>query len=287
MPVMLHTKTISNGLLSRSLHNIFTLNYSHLINFYNVLSGQKRFSGHNKWSKVKHIKGAKDVERGNLFARLTKEIQLSIKIGGSTDPSMNLRLAAALAQAKKACLPKDNVENAFKRALGQGKDENCVENITYEGYGPGGIAFIIDTLTDNKNRTVKEIKNLFTKSGGSMSNVSWMFEKKGTIQFNSGSTQDNLDKMIDNAIEIYGVEDIQEFEDNVLEIRCPNSSVNIISKELITKYNYEVTSMSNGYIPSTTVKVDNDDKELLDKLNKFIKSLNDHEEVVGFHNNAE
>ncbi|CAG8807899.1 2568_t:CDS:2, partial [Gigaspora rosea] len=102
-----------------------------------------------------------------------------------------------------------------------------------------------------------------------------------TIQFNPGSTQDNLDKMIDNAIEIYGVEDIQEFEDNVLEIRCPNSSVNIISKELITKYNYEVTSMSNGYIPSTTVKVDNDDKELLDKLNKFIKTLNDHEDVVG------
>ncbi|CAG8655069.1 13735_t:CDS:2, partial [Cetraspora pellucida] len=257
--------TISNGLLSRSLHNLFALNCSHLIDFYNVLSGQKRFSGHNKWSKIKHTKGVKDIERGNLFAKLTKEIQLSIRIGGSTDPSMNLRLAAALAQAKKACLPKDNVENAFKRALGQGKDGNNVENVTYEGYGPGGVAFIIDTLTDNKNRTVKEVKSLFTKSGGSMSNVSWMFEKKGTIQFNSSNTQDNLDRMMDNAIEIFGVEDIQELEDNVLE----------------------VTSMSSGYIPTSTIQIDNDDKELIDKLNKFIKSLNDHEDVVGFHNNAE
>ncbi|CAG8487841.1 8861_t:CDS:2 [Racocetra fulgida] len=120
-----------------------------------------------------------------------------------------------------------------------------------------------------------------------MSNVSWMFEKKGTIQFNPGSTQDNLDMMMDKAIEIFGVEDIQELEENVLEITCPNSSVNTISQELITKYNYEVTSMSSGYIPTSTVKVDNDDKELIDKLNKFIKSLNDHEDVVGFHNNAE
>ncbi|CAG8779987.1 35870_t:CDS:2 [Racocetra persica] len=160
------------------------------------------------------------------------------------------------------------------------KDGNNVESVTYEGYGPGGIAFIIDTLTDNKNRTVKEVKSLFTKSGGSMSNVSWMFEKKG-------STQDNLDMMMDKAIEIFEVEDIQELEDNVLEITCPNSSVNTISQELITKYNYEITSMSSGYIPTSTVKVDNDDKELIDKLNKFIKSLNDHEDVIGFHNNAE
>ncbi|RHZ86742.1 hypothetical protein Glove_46g132 [Diversispora epigaea] len=272
----------------------FILNYYYfdslqhtLLPHNDFLLEQKRFSGHNKWSKVKYIKGPKDVERGNLFAKLSKEIQLAIKLGGGPDPERNVRLGVALGQAKKHNLPKDNIENAFKKASGQGKENSNVENLIYEGYGPGGIAFIIETLTDNKRRTVREINSLFTKAGGSISNVSWMFEKKGTVQFASGETKDDIDKMMENAMEIEDVKDIQELEeDNALEITCSPSSVNSISEELKNKFNYEVTSMNSGYIPSSTITVGNDDKELIDKLTKFIKSLNEHDDIITFHNNA-
>ncbi|CAG8448191.1 11831_t:CDS:2 [Rhizophagus irregularis] len=269
----------------------------------NINNVQKRFSGHNKWSKIRHVKGVKDLERGILFTKLSKEIQLAVKrwcfeyfflhqtitsymnVGGS-DPGQNVRLAAALASAKKAHMPKDNIDNSIKRALGQTKADS-IESITYEGYGPGGIAFLIETLTDNKNRTVKDLKHFFAKAGGSMSAVSWMFNKRGSVQFNHGSTQDTLDKMMDNAIEINGVEDIQELDDDSLEIICPSPSVNVIYEELTTKYNYEVIRMSSGYIPTSTIKLNEDDKDLMEKFTRFMNNLNDHEDVIKVHNNAE
>ncbi|RHZ86738.1 hypothetical protein Glove_46g134 [Diversispora epigaea] len=281
----------------------FILNYYYfdslqhtLLPHNDFLLEQKRFSGHNKWSKVKYIKGPKDVERGNLFAKLSKEIQLAIKLGGGPDPERNVRLGVALGQAKKHNLPKDNIENAFKKASGQGKENSNVENLIYEGYGPGGIAFIIETLTDNKRRTVREINSLFTKAGDSKmgsimqnhrNNKNNNNNDNGTVQFASGETKDDIDKMMENAMEIEDVKDIQELEeDNALEITCSPSSVNSISEELKNKFNYEVTSMNSGYIPSSTITVGNDDKELIDKLTKFIKSLNEHDDIITFHNNA-
>ncbi|CAG8550010.1 12575_t:CDS:2 [Ambispora leptoticha] len=214
---------------------------------------------------------------------MTKEIQLAAKMGGA-DPTLNIRLAAALAAAKKANVPKDNIDNAIKRATGQ-KDENAIESITYEGYGPNGVAFIIETLTNNRNRTVKDIKSIFTKHGGSMSTVNWMFEKKGQIQFSKGSTQDSVDAMIENAMEIDGVEDIQELDDDLLEITCQNNAVNAISENLTKKYRYAVTSMRSGYIPTTTIPLVEDEER--DKvMAKFVNALNDHEDVVEFYNNA-
>ncbi|RIA99231.1 transcriptional regulator TACO1-like protein [Glomus cerebriforme] len=293
---MFHT---TRSLLSRTLnYKIFPLFSNVYVN--NVYNVQKRFSGHNKWSKIRHVKGVKDLERGILFTKLSKEIQLANfsplicliinfvrrdKVGGS-EPGQNARLAAALASAKKAHMPKDNVENSIKRALGQGKAES-IESINYEGYGPGGIAFIIETVTDNKNRTVKDLKHFFAKAGGSMSAVSWMFDKKGTVQFNHGSTQDTLDKMMDNVMEVNEVEDIQELGDDSLEIICPSSSVNAIYEELTKKYNYEVIRMSSEYIPTSTIIVDENDKELVEKLTRFMNNLNDHEDVIKVHNNAE
>ncbi|CAJ0837492.1 9827_t:CDS:2, partial [Entrophospora sp. SA101] len=233
---------------------------------------QKRFAGHNKWSKVKHIKVAKDGERSMLFARISKEIQLSVKEGGTSDPSLNVRLAAALAQAKKVGLPKDTMENAIKRGLGQGKDQNNIESLKYEAYGPGGVAYIIEALTDNKNRTSKEIKSHFNKAGGSMSSVSWMFDKKGSIQFHSGNNKekDTIDKMMDNVIEIEGIEDIKE-------ITCEPLNVNKITKEIKEKYDYEVISIRNsGYIPKTKVSVN---EELMEVINKLEDGLNEVEDV--------
>ncbi|CAG8637231.1 14045_t:CDS:2 [Funneliformis mosseae] len=288
---MLRSKILSRNLFSNILQYKIDIVFPPVSVYVNNLDNvQKRFAGHNKWSKVKYVKGPKDLERGILFTKLSKEIQLAIKLGGP-DPALNVRLAAALVSAKRAHMPKDNVENSIKKALGQGKAEN-IENITYEGYGPGGVAFIIETVTDNKNRTVKDIKHYFAKAGGSMSTVSWMFDKKGTIQFNPGSTQDTIDKMMDNAIEVNGVEDIQELEDNSLEhcspqITCPQSSVNAIYEELTKKHNYEVIRTSSGYIPTSTVKIDEDDKELVEKFTRFMNNLNDHEDIVKVHNNAE
>ncbi|EXX55088.1 hypothetical protein RirG_228530 [Rhizophagus irregularis DAOM 197198w] len=281
---MFHTTRI---LLSRTLQygsNKTFLPFSNM-DVCNINNVQKRFSGHNKWSKIRHVKGVKDLERGILFTKLSKEIQLAVKLGGS-DPGQNVRLAAALASAKKAHMPKDNIDNSIKRALGQTKADS-IESITYEGYGPGGIAFLIETLTDNKNRTVKDLKHFFAKAGGSMSAVSWMFNKRGSVQFNHGSTQDTLDKMMDNAIEINGVEDIQELDDDSLEIICPSPSVNVIYEELTTKYNYEVIRMSSGYIPTSTIKLNEDDKDLMEKFTRFMNNLNDHEDVIKVHNNAE
>ncbi|CAJ0761816.1 17380_t:CDS:2 [Entrophospora sp. SA101] len=248
---------------------------------------QKRFAGHNKWSKVKHIKVAKDGERSMLFARISKEIQLSVKEGGTSDPSLNVRLAAALAQAKKVGLPKDTMENAIKRGLGQGKDQNNIESLKYEAYGPGGVAYIIEALTDNKNRTSKEIKSHFNKAGGSMSSVSWMFDKKGSIQFHSGNNKekDTIDKMMDNVIEIEGIEDIKEVNEDTLEITCEPLNVNKITKEIKEKYDYEVISIRNsGYIPKTKVSVN---EELMEVINKLEDGLNEVEDVVRIYNNFE
>ncbi|KAG9287061.1 hypothetical protein G9A89_023026 [Geosiphon pyriformis] len=243
-------------------------------------------SGHNKWSKIRHNKGAKDAQRAVQFSKIAKEIELAVKLGNSTDPVTNVRLSAALSTARKANVPKDNIETAIKKGAGQGKDQNSIESITYEGYGPGGVAFIIEALTDNRNRTVKALKNIFSRYRGSMSNVAWMFEKKGKIQFSKGNTKDTIDSMMENALEISGVEDIEELEDGILEISCSPNTINGLSEQLRKKYNYEVNNLRAGYVPNTTTIV-GENEELETTLSKFINALNDNEDVVEIYSNAE
>src|SRR6187399_3281035 len=140
-------------------------------------------AGHSKWSKVKRFKGAIDEKRGKIFSKLSKEITLAAKTGGG-DPSANPRLRSAILAARTQSMPNDNIERAIKRGTGEGKDGEQLDEITYEGYAPGGVAIMVETATDNRNRTAAEIRRIFSKNEGNLAtsgSVSYMFHKKGRI----------------------------------------------------------------------------------------------------------
>ncbi|CAG8456749.1 1638_t:CDS:2 [Paraglomus brasilianum] len=246
-----------------------------------LIRNQVRFSGHNKWSKIRHGKGMKDSARSTNFHRLAKDISLAVKEGGSTDPTLNVRLATAIATAKKSQMSKETIDNAIKRGAGQSKDGTSIERVTYEAYGPNGTAFIIETATDNRNRTVKEIKALLAKFGGSISEVSWIFDRKGIVRFTKGTTEDTIDVMMEKSLEIEGVEDIRELDQDIM---CAPTSISAIASSLAS--GYEITKMRVEYIPTDTVQISGDE-EKVGQFEKFLVSLNNHEDVVRFYTNAE
>src|SRR5450755_3197729 len=145
-------------------------------------------SGHSKWSKVKRFKGAIDAKRGQIFSKLSKEISIAAKTGGG-DPDSNPRLRSAIQTARAQSMPNDNVERAIKRGTGEGSEAQHFDEIVYEGYGPGGVAVIVEAATDNKNRTAAEIRSIFSKNDGNLAttgSVSYMFHKKGQITVSRG-----------------------------------------------------------------------------------------------------
>jgi YebC/PmpR family DNA-binding regulatory protein len=173
-------------------------------------------SGHSKWSSIKHKKGAADAKRGKVFTKLIKEITVAARMGGSGDPDMNPRLRAAIAAAKTENMPKDNIARAIKKGTGE-LEGASYEEAVYEGYGPGGAAVLLESLTDNKNRAVSEIRHLFSKNGGNLGEagcVSWMFDKKGYMSVDKDSIEE--DRLMETALEA-GAEDIRE-DDGVFEI---------------------------------------------------------------------
>ena len=158
-------------------------------------------SGHSKWSSIKHKKGAADAKRGKIFTKLIKEITVAARMGGGGDPATNPRLRSAVLAAKAENMPKDNIERAIKKGTGE-LEGVSYEEITYEGYGPGGAAVLVESLTDNKNRTVADIRHIFSKSGGNMGEngcVAWMFSKKGYITISKENA--NEDTLMEIALE--------------------------------------------------------------------------------------
>ncbi|KAJ1958607.1 hypothetical protein EC988_000203, partial [Linderina pennispora] len=236
-----------------------------------MLGGQKRFAGHSKWSKIKHSKGAADVKKGTLFANLSKDITAAAKEGGS-DPAFNLRLAATMKHAKNVDMPKDTIERAIKRATS--KEYSSAEAIVYEGLGPHGTALVIECLTDNKNRTVKAIRNKFNKNGGAMAPVSYMFDRKGLIWFSSGEAEDSLDEMFDKAIEA-GAEDIEDLGDGKVEVVCEFSELQTVSKALTGDHKYAVERMEGTYIPNTTVDLSEEQTAEVESAIEDLESLDD------------
>jgi YebC/PmpR family DNA-binding regulatory protein len=173
-------------------------------------------SGHSKWSSIKHKKGAADAKRGKVFTKLIKEITVAARMGGSGDPNTNPRLRTAIAAAKAENMPKDNIERAIKKGTGE-LEGVSYEEAVYEGYGPGGAAILVESLTDNKNRAVSEIRHLFSKNGGSMGEagcVAWMFDKKGYMSVDKASIEE--ERLMEAALEA-GAEDIRE-DDSIYEI---------------------------------------------------------------------
>ena len=187
-------------------------------------------SGHSKWSTIKRKKGATDAKRGQLFTRLAREIVMAAREGGG-DPEMNFRLRIAIDHAKANNMPKDGIERAIKRGTGESKDGSTIEQIHYEGYAPKGIALMIDTLTENRNRTVAELRHILTKLGGSLGeagSVAWQFTK--VAYFGVDSNEYDFDKVFEIAVE-GGADDVTQDED-AIEIIAPVEAFKILSDAL-------------------------------------------------------
>ena len=205
-------------------------------------------SGHSKWATIKHKKGALDAKRGKIFTRLIKEVTIAAKQGGG-DPDGNPRLRGAIAAAKAENMPADNIKRAIQRGTGE-LEGVSYEEITYEGYGPGGVAVIVDVLTDNKNRAVSEIRHAFSKNGGNLgesNSVSWMFTKKGVIVVAKDAiSEDKLTEIVLDA----GAEDLSDEGDN-WEVLCDpkdyESVTNALKAAKVTPEHAEVTMISSTY----------------------------------------
>ncbi len=237
-------------------------------------------SGHSKWSTIKHKKAATDAKRGKVFTKLIKEITVAARLGGG-DPEGNPRLRQALAAAKAANMPGDNTSRAIKKGTGELEGVNY-EEITYEGYGPGGVAILIETVTDNKNRTVGEIRAILGKNGGSMGEngcVAWIFEKKGFfIVPAEGKTEDEMMELVLEA----GAEDMQSADDQ-FEITCPLESFDTVLKAL-EQQDIKITTSELTALPKNTIPVD----ESAARSNlKLLDLIDDHDDVQKVYSNLE
>lgn len=230
-------------------------------------------SGHSKWSTIKRKKGAADAKRGKIFGKLAKEITVAARLGGP-DPDGNPRLRAAIAAAKQENMPKDNIQRAINKGAGEGGGAS-LDELVLEGYGPEGVALMVDSLTDNKNRTVSDVRHLFVKHGGSLGEpgcVSWMFDKKGVIVFDQAAVKE--DELLEAALDC-GAEDLQATESQFEVLTDPTAFVEV--KEALEARGFEPVLAELQLRPKTTVAIAEEAKAL--SLLKLVESLEDHDDV--------
>jgi len=236
-------------------------------------------SGHSKWSTIKHKKGAQDAKRGKVFTKIIKEIIVSARLGGG-DPSANPRLRSAIAEAKNQNMPKENIERAIKKGTGELEGVNY-EEIIYEGYGPGGIALLVETMTDNRQRTVADVRHLFAKRGGNLGepgSVSWMFEKMGVILVDKKAIdEDTLMTIVLDA----GASDLKE-DEHEWEVRTPPEAIDQV-REAIEAASIPILSAEATMVPKTTVRIEDD--ETAGRILKLMESLEDNDDVQKVHAN--
>lgn len=233
-------------------------------------------SGHSKWHSIKHKKGIADAKRGKIFTRHANLISIAARSGG--DPEMNPSLRLAIDNAKKDNVPNGNIEKAIKRGTGEDKDAAQIEEVTYEGYGPGSTAVIVECLTDNKNRTYTNIRTIFNKQGGNLGNsgsVAWMFDRKGIIILKDGSDEAEL-----AAIDA-GAEDIER-EDGLMEVYCDPSQLTEVTDKL-KMAGYEAEQAEVQLVPNQTVKVE--DESTAKKILNFMDALDDDADVSDVSSN--
>jgi YebC/PmpR family DNA-binding regulatory protein len=234
-------------------------------------------SGHSKWATIKHQKAAKDAKRGAAFTKFANLISVSARHGG--DPETNFRLRLAIDKARKAGVPNTNIERAIKKGTGEGGGA-AFEEILYEGYGPGGVAVIVECATDNRNRTAPEVRSAFTKHGGSMGttgSVAYQFDHKGMIQI---PTKD-MDEATMAAIDA-GADDVEEGEGQLTVYTAP-TQLDAVRKALAAA-GYETDSAELTYVPKTTVAVD---EQAATTLMKLMNALEDIDDVTSTHMNAD
>jgi len=238
-------------------------------------------SGHSKWSSIKHKKGAADAKRGKIFTKLIKEITVAARMGGSGDPDANPRLRTAILAAKAENMPKDNIERGIKKGTGELEGVDYEEN-TYEGYGPGGAAVFLESLTDNKNRAVADIRHIFSKCGGNLGEngcVAWMFDKKGYIVVKRSAIDE--DSLMEVALEA-GAEDVREDDSNFEVITDPEDFEAVkaaIDEKEIPCLDAEVTML-----PQTATSLQG--KEA-DQMIRLMDMLDDCEDVQKVYTNAD
>jgi YebC/PmpR family DNA-binding regulatory protein len=235
-------------------------------------------AGHSKWASIKHKKKATDAKRGALFTKLTRAIQVAAREGGG-DPDGNPALALAIQKAKDASMPKDNIERAIAKGTGADADAESFETILYEGYGPAGVAVLVESLTDNRNRTSAEVRHMFSKAGGSLGepgSVAWVFDKKGVIVVDGERySEDDLFVAIDAGAEDVGV------DDNVYEVLTAPEALTAV-RHALEEAGVELESAEVAMQPKSTVDVP---EAQVAQLMRLIDALEEHDDVSAVHAN--
>lgn len=230
-------------------------------------------SGHSKWATIKHKKAKEDSKRGKAFTKLIREITVAAREGGG-DLNGNAKLRLIVEKAKAVNMPQDNIARAIKKGTGELDGGAQYESSMYEGYGPYGVAVMVETLTDNKNRTVSELRHLFTKVGGNLAEsgaVSWMFERKGVVSGTGKLTEDELiEKLID-----YNIDDIS-VEDSVATVTCASHDLDTV-KKVLEGEQFKIESAQVEWVAKNTVALDNKGHE--DAVYKFLEDLDDLDDV--------
>ena len=237
-------------------------------------------AGHSKWANIKHRKGRQDAKRGKIFSRLIRELTVAAKLGGEA-PEDNSRLRTALDKALSANMPKDTIERAIKRGAG-GIEGGNLEEVLLEGYAPGGVAVLVESMTDNNNRTVAEVRHAFTKSGGNLGttgSVSYLFEKKGLIRV---SEEDDPEEVMEIAIKS-GAEDIEENPDRSLNISVNPENFEEI-RDSLTKAEHKILESELTLDPDNSVTLDLDSAL---KVYKLLVNLEDLDDTQNVHSNAD
>lgn len=237
-------------------------------------------SGHSKWSTIKRKKAAVDAKRGKIFTRLAREITIAAREGGA-DPTMNFRLRLAVDKAKAANMPKDNIERAIERGAGGGKDD-YLEEVAYEGYAPHGIAVLVQVLTDNRNRAVAEVRHVFARQGGNLSEagaVAWQFDRKGYIAIEPDEL--DQDAIFEYAVEA-GAEDV-EFGDDLIEVYAELDAFQAV-QESLQAYGVTFATAELAMVPKNTLQLPSDQAL---KVMRVIESLEDLDDVQQVYSNLD
>lgn len=232
-------------------------------------------SGHSKWANIQHRKNAQDARRGRVFTRLVREVATAARVGGG-DPDSNPRLRLALERANAANVPKDNLERAIKRATGEGEGQ-AIEEATYEGYAPGGVAVLVECMTDNRNRTVADVRHAFSRYGGNLGadgSVAYLFNRVGQIRIAAGADEERL---IETALEA-GAEDVVRDEDGAFEVLTDPNDFEGVRNALRTA-GLEVEEAEVGMRPANWVELDEGDAEKLLRLLDALDELDDTQQV--------
>lgn len=239
-------------------------------------------SGHNKWSTIKQKKGKNDAARAKIFTKIGRELIVAVRDGGSADPNANSKLRDCIAKAKANNVPNENIDRIIKKAAGEAGGANY-ESVTYEGYGPSGIAVIVEALTDNRNRTAGDVRHYFDKFGGNMGTpgcVSFMFEQKGVLVLEKEENEVEEDKLMDDALEA-GAADFEADED-IYTVYTEPTDMGAVRDDLAAK-GYTFASAEVEMVPSTYTKID--DPEVQVKMQKLLDMLEDNDDVQNVWHN--